>query len=147
MGPTIELLGAGPVGEVGIGDDLGMVEGSLEIEASCAGEGELHLEVVRNGRPIAIAEGTGGAGLTTRFHLEPDDPGWFRVDVRNAGGEVSAFSNPIFHGARPDRPSARYATFVDMTPLGRGPVRTSVDEEALSGAGGRRLVGEGVEER
>ena len=140
MGPTIELLAAGPVGEVGIGDDLGMVEGSLEVEASCAGAGELRLELVRNGRVASSAEGRGGAGLRTRFPVDPGEPGWFLVDVRDAGGEVCAFSNPIFHGARPEPSSARYAAFVDMTPLGRRAEPMSLDEESDPWSGERGLV-------
>jgi hypothetical protein len=120
MGPTIELHGATEEAEVGIGDDLGMSGGPLEVEASARGGGSVRLELIRNGQPAAIAEGSGGAGLRMTFELEPGEPGWLRVDVRDARGEVVAFSNPIFHGPRPDPPSRRYGDFTDMTPLGRG---------------------------
>jgi hypothetical protein len=119
MGPTIELHGATEEAAVGIGDDLGMYGGPFELEACCAASGSVRLELIRNGQPVAVAEGSGGAGLRKRFELDPGEPGWFRVDVRDARGEILAFSNPIFHGPWSDPRSARYGEFTDMTPIGR----------------------------
>lgn len=141
MGPTIELFATGPAGEVGIGGDLGAAAGPLEVEASCAGVGDLRLELVRDGRRVASAEGAGGAGLSARFELKPDRAGWFRVDVRDARGEVCAFSNPIFHGPRRNLSSPRYGGFTGTsrydsarTKLGAGALLACDDHGKTSGA-------------
>lgn len=121
MGPTIELAGTGPRGEpVGIGNDLGDVEGSLEIEASCAGSRVLTLELVTGRGIVARAEGRQGAGVRLRLDLSRGRAGWLRVDVRDGAGEVVAFTNPIFHGPPAPPRRHRYGMFTDMTPFGRG---------------------------
>lgn len=113
MGPTVDMSVDIDGHEFGIGSELGERSGVASLEVSALGEGNLVVQLLKDGAVVASAEGKGGAGAE---HKEPlEGTGWMRADVRDAvTGQVIAFTNPIFFGLPPS-PGRTYGEFIDDT--------------------------------
>ncbi len=115
MGPSIELNVGLADATFGVGDDMGIVDSFVLVEAVAVGESRLVAEIVRDGIVIDSAAGRGSAGIEHKVPIAAMDRGWIRIDVRDeASGQIVAFTNPVFFGDSPGR-DLRYGAFIEET--------------------------------
>jgi hypothetical protein len=99
---------------VGIGEDLGAIEGSIRFDAAITGATTPAVaRLVRNGQ--SIAEQAVTETEETRFQVQttvrPDEPAWYRLDVYANSGQMLAITNPIFAGPRREPAQHRFGDF------------------------------------
>lgn len=114
MGPTLDVTFETSQGRTEIGADLGPFEGPLAVSASCSGEGELELRLIRDGEAISTTQGR-NPGLEREIELTPHTGGWVRIDAVDSAGEIVAFTNPVFFGPSPEEADHRFGSFTDSS--------------------------------
>jgi hypothetical protein len=100
----------------GIGDDLGIRGGRIDLVAAVA-DSPLPgaARIVRNGTVLAEARlQDGAAALRVSEVLDPAAPAWYRLDVLDDAGLVLAITNPIFAGPRLEPERFRFGDFVAL---------------------------------
>ncbi len=113
MGPTIEFVVETPAGTVPMGSHLGPVDDPIRVSARAWGDGELEIQLVHNGEPVASRSGI-NPGIEHRIEPPPATPGWLRIDVLGTEG-VTAFTNPVFFGPDTQRSDHDYGSFTDLS--------------------------------
>ena len=101
MGPTVAFGAQIDGRSLMIGEDAGGLDGQLQLQATAQADEQLTLQVVRNGEIIIEAAGKEQVRLQASTKVQPDEPAWFRIDIRDGQGHYRAVTNPIFTGPKP----------------------------------------------
>lgn len=98
MGPSVEFSATAAGQSWMIGDDIGEYTGPIEFQAVAQGEGELIIQLVRNGTVVDQAEHENQVKLSCTETVSAGESAWFRLDIRTADQKFLAITNPIFCG-------------------------------------------------
>lgn len=113
MGPLVDLRVVAGAIHAEIGDDLGVYEGRVQVEATARAPEWLTIELVRDGVVLDEASGKNSVGISTELVL--DGAGWLRIDVRSCDGELLSVTNPVFFGTEAPAAQLEYGSFVTET--------------------------------
>ncbi len=98
----------------GIGADLGVCEGTIEVNATIeAAPSGARALIVRNGETIAetLLQGKSD-NLTCSDSVDPAQSNWYRLDVFDQEGALLAITNPIFVGPQQQPELLTYQDFM-----------------------------------
>lgn len=112
MGPTIAFTATCKDAQYMIGEDLGQLDGPLNIITTARYTGTITLQLVKNGEVICQATGDNQISLQTTLPLTPSEPVWYRVDIRNQDNQYIAVTNPIFTGPPREPETTKYGDFL-----------------------------------
>lgn len=115
MGPEIDFTAEGDDDVVLVGDELGN-GGQFGFTVNVKAPERMQVRLVSNGETVRHIDGA--EVIEAEFEHTPETAsGWYRIDVANEGGEILAFTNPIYHGPRLDKVGERVADFLDYEEL------------------------------
>ena len=97
-----------------VGADLGRVSGMVEFRAEVEADRPIvRVQLIKNGAVLAEERGNDGrAQVQWRSQIDPDEPAWFRCDVRDEDDNFLALTNPFFSGPHLEPEQQRFGDFL-----------------------------------
>jgi len=97
-----------------VGADLGRASGMIEFRAKVeANQPVFRVQLIKNGAVLAEERGEDGqAQIQWQSQIDPDEPAWFRCDVRDEDDIFLALTNPFFSGPHLEPEQRRFCDFL-----------------------------------
>jgi hypothetical protein len=113
MGPEVKFQAAYDGRVFDIGSDLGCIRGEIQLTARIANPGGAEQAVIiQNGEPVATTMlRSDGGEIHHKDKVDPENPGWYRLEAMSPQGEILAITNPIFSGDWQPPASGNYGDY------------------------------------
>ncbi len=115
MGPRVSFKAKAQGKAFDIGADMGQISGEIEFSANISGANpNSTARIIKNGETIYQRQVEEVAGqLHFQDQADPSISQWYRLEVLNQEGQVTAITNPIFSGPPGDPPHQKYEDYLD----------------------------------